>query len=135
MAPSISPSPSLSPTSSTKSYNTPHTSATVAPLVNCSIFDPKQGLATVTINLTEKNGQKLSGPWTANMNSAKACPAIFPGGISFWPNYIPDGDYSWTSVGFSPGKIRIDVNYHSTGQAFDIDATSGNHIINMTVSN
>jgi len=102
---------------------------------DCSAFYPKDNLATITVRLREKNGKPLSGEWTVKIKSYPECPAIFPYGMDWTSGYIQGGASTWTSVGFNPGKVRMDVNYHRIGQAYDIDATPGNHIIEMEVVN
>src|SRR3972149_3456276 len=111
---------------------------TPTPAVNisdCSRFKPEDGLATITINLKEKDGKTLIGDWIVKIKPTGSCPAILPYGNQPLTNVIHQGTYTYTSVGFHTGQVRVDVEYHYTGEGFDVDATSGNHSRDVTVSN
>lgn len=104
-------------------------------LSDCGRFKPEDGLATITIVLKEKDGKPLYGDWTVTIKPTGNCPAILPYGNKPITDIIRQPTYTFTTVGFHPGQVRVDVKYHYTGEGFDVDATSGNHVREVTVSN
>lgn len=139
-----SPSPTVMPTLSPS--NTPTkkpqpvvtklpTASPTTNLGDCSRFNPDDGLATITINLKEKDNKPLLGDWTVTIKPTGNCPAILPYGNAPLTNVIHQYTYTYTTVGFHPGQVRVDVNYHYSGEGFDIDATSGNQTREVVVSN
>lgn len=137
---SPSPTPSLIPTikptaAPTKKPTTTPTPTTAANL-GCSKYKPEDGLATLTINLKEKDGKPLVGDWTVKIKPKSPCPGMLP---PLWGSEINEvvrqPTYTYTSQGMHPGLFRVDVNYHYTGEGFDWEGTSGNHTKEITVSN
>lgn len=137
--PTLTPISTFTPPIPTKKPQPTLTKApTLTPTVNlndCSRFKPEDGLATITISLKEKDGKSLLGDWTVTIKPTGSCPAILPYGNQPLFNVIKQYTYTFTTVGFHPGQVRVDVNYHYSGEGFDVDATSGNHVREVVVSN
>ncbi len=136
-SPTTTPIPTATPTKKpvpTKKPNTP-TPSPVTNATGCSQFVPENGLATITINLKEKDNQPLFGDWIVKIKPTGSCPAIMPYGNQPVEAVIRQGTYTYTSPGFHPGQVRVDVNYHFSGEGFDMDAISGSHSREINVSN
>jgi len=137
-SPTLTTVPTITPTKKpipTKKPNTPTPKPTTAQ-TSCSQFKPADGLATITITLKEKSGQSLAGDWTVKIKPTGACPGMLsPGWNGELTEIVRQPTYTYKSPGFSPGQFRVDVNYHTSGSGFDVDATSGDHSNEVGVSN
>lgn len=143
MTPSPTPTPSPVPTprptirpapAVTRNPSTPTPQSSAA--ASCSQFKPADGLATIRINLKEKDGQALSGDWIVKIKPTGSCPGMLP---PMWGSQINEvihqPNYTYTSPGLHPGQFRVDVQYHVSGEGFNWDGTSGSHSHETTVSN
>lgn len=137
--PTISPTskPTTKPKSTIVATPTPKltTVTTSVPQSACDKFKPADGLTTITLNLQASSGQ-IVGDTIVKIKPASSCPGTLPSG---WggelTEVIRQGTTSWTSPGMSPGNFRVDVNYHNSGQGFDVEGTSGNHPVTVTLNN
>lgn len=142
ISPTQIPSPTIIPTASPTMKpiptKVPIPKLSIVPTsttTDCSKFKPEDGLATISITLKEKDGKPLFGDWAVEIKHAGTCPAILPYGDQQLNTVIKQGTYTFTSAGFHPGQVRVDVKYHYTGEGLDIDAVSGNTSREVTVSN
>lgn len=131
------PTPTIKPTPRpTKKPVIPTVSPAPVADNGCSKFKPADGLTTLTITLKEKDGNALAGDWVVKISPSGACPGSLPPN---WGSQINDvikqPKYTYTSAGLGPGKFRVDVNYHTSGEGFDWDGVSGNTTREVTVSN
>lgn len=134
--PNSSPAPSPTSIPKIKVTSTPTPSpkptATQVSINPCDKFKPGDGLATITVSLQASSGSVV-GDAIVKIKATGDCPGAVPGGGQI-TDIIRQGS-SWTSPGLTPGKFRIDVEYHGAGQGLDVDAVSGGNSVTVTVSN